>query len=253
MGNVRADGPAKSLLERVLRRFAWTRPLVLWFYRLWSPTPSESARAFQLGNWTWSDRYPELFAFVAQHIGTNVGRVLSFGCSTGEEVFTLRKYFPDAEIKGIDVNILNIAKCRARLTANPDDRIQFERTSDCESQPKDHFDAIFCMAVLRDLRLDGKSPSSSTAIFEFAEFERVVRSMFQCLKPGGLLIVAMSNFRVGDTAFANELQPIWQARPGPPFVFTPIYDARNALVDTPHYPDVVFKKASVPLELDRIR
>ena len=49
----------------------------------------------QPANHTWSNRYPDLFSDAAKAIADPV-RILSYGCSTGEECWTLRHYFPNA-------------------------------------------------------------------------------------------------------------------------------------------------------------
>ena len=72
---------------------------------------------FQPYGTTFVDRYPRIFTFVKDQLAnTAAPRLLSFGCSTGEEVFTLRRYFPQAEIVGIDINPRSIAHCRKQLT-----------------------------------------------------------------------------------------------------------------------------------------
>jgi chemotaxis methyl-accepting protein methylase len=45
---------------------------------------------------TAEDRYPELMR-LAGRLRPDAKRILSFGCSTGEELVTLRRYFPSAE------------------------------------------------------------------------------------------------------------------------------------------------------------
>src|SRR5665213_1447179 len=70
---------------------------------------------FQPYNHTLWDRYPWLFRFAAARLGDVKNLcILSFGCSRGEEVFSLRNYFPAATIKGIDIDPRNIACCQAR-------------------------------------------------------------------------------------------------------------------------------------------
>ena len=64
---------------------------------------------------TSNDRYPEIFQQVREQIGDGADRrILSFGCATGEEVFTLRRYFAQATIVGLDINPYNISVCRSR-------------------------------------------------------------------------------------------------------------------------------------------
>src|SRR5215467_12525911 len=51
------------------------------------------------------DRYPDIFRFAREQVGDDSShRILSFGCATGEEVFSLRRYFPLAHIRGLDIN-----------------------------------------------------------------------------------------------------------------------------------------------------
>ena len=54
-------------------------------------------------NHTSLDRYPSLFA-KTKGIQPNPKKIMSFGCSTGEECTTLRKYYPEALIVGIEIN-----------------------------------------------------------------------------------------------------------------------------------------------------
>jgi len=63
---------------------------------------------FQPYSTTRADRYPVIFRFVRDALGDAPSlRLLSFGCSSGEEVWTLRRYFAAAFIKGIDIDPAN--------------------------------------------------------------------------------------------------------------------------------------------------
>jgi trans-aconitate methyltransferase len=75
--------------------------------------------------------------------------ILSYGCSTSDEVFSLRRYFPHTTIKGLDINRANIAVCRRRLRAAPDAGMAFETAASTQAEPSSAYDAIFAMAVLR--------------------------------------------------------------------------------------------------------
>ena len=57
----------------------------------------------QIPNTTALNRYPEIFACAA-NAAPDTRRILSFGCSTGEECVTLASYFPAAQIVGTDIN-----------------------------------------------------------------------------------------------------------------------------------------------------
>src|SRR5581483_6848361 len=106
------SGREASRVPRPLRaaRFAWRLlcdPPFRHMMRLyWWPKRG----TFQPFNDTQPDRYPAIFRFVQARLGAETpAAILSFGCATGEEVFSLRRYFPRATIKGVDINPGNIA------------------------------------------------------------------------------------------------------------------------------------------------
>jgi SAM-dependent methyltransferase len=166
---------------------------VMWLY-LVRPTGS-----FQPFNDTLQDRYPHIFNFVSSTLGAERNlKILSFGCSTGDEVFSLRQYFPHADIKGVDINPANIAVCRRRLKRVPDAGISFLTACSTEAEPPSSYDAIFCMAVLRHGSLGLPDVTRCDHLICFADFARAVADFERCLKPGGLLIIRHSNFRLCD-------------------------------------------------------
>jgi len=193
---------------------------------------------FQPFRCTGDNRYPRIFAFVQSELGEDcAGRILSFGCSTGEEVFTLRRYFPRAAIKGIDINANNIAICRRR--APPDDAgLAFDKASSTVREPDGAYDAIFCMAVLRHGGLKGDRPYC-TPLLDFADFARAIADAHRCLRPGGLLAVRHSNFRVCDAPAAAGFEAVFSGAVDAP---GPLYGPDNALLPETLYRDCVFRK-----------
>jgi 2-polyprenyl-3-methyl-5-hydroxy-6-metoxy-1,4-benzoquinol methylase len=172
---------------------------------------------------------PRIFDFVRSELGaTSKVKILSYGCSTGDEVFSLRQYLPEAVIKGIDINPANIAVCRRRLKKSPDANISFTTANSTTAEPSGRYDAIFCMAVLRHGSL-GLPGVSRCAI---ADFER-------CLKPGGLLVIRHSNFRLCDAAAGLAFETILQL---PHDSKTPLFGPDNRLLPEQTYPDTVFRK-----------
>ena len=143
----------------------------------------------QVPNRTWLNRYPEIFAAAAA-AAPDARRILSFGCSTGEECVSLADYFPEAQIIGADINPLSLLEARKRRS----DRIRFVYASDRILSGYGGFDAVFCMAVLRSSRrklLVGEYPFD-----RFAERTRFLESL---VKPGGLLVIHNTSYRFGDT------------------------------------------------------
>ena len=102
---------------------------------------------FQAETASREDRYPELFAECQKRLAPLLNpRILCFGCSTGEEVFTLARYLPQAEITGVDINPWCLKQC---TRTNRNDRLRFLHRNSAEFARADGFDAIFCMAVFQ--------------------------------------------------------------------------------------------------------
>ena len=73
-----------------------------------------SKNVHQTTSLTYMDRYPTIFSACRDYFdGKKDLKILSYGCSTGEEVLTLRRYFPDAHIIGADINKHSFAICRS--------------------------------------------------------------------------------------------------------------------------------------------
>lgn len=191
-------------------------------------------------SYTCPDRYPWLFSFAAGALtdGERL-RLLSFGCSRGDEVASLRRYFPLAQIKGLDISARNIAAGR-RLDL---DNVEFGVASNTEAEPSDAYDAVFCLCVLchGDLRHHEKPPSNCTPLIEFAAFEQTLSGLSRCLKPGGLMFLYGSNFRFADTSLASNFQGVLNTSMPDG---APLYDRHNRLLTGNRYLEVGFRKHS---------
>jgi SAM-dependent methyltransferase len=195
---------------------------------------------FQPYNHTMPDRYPWLFRFAREELAnTPSPRLLSFGCSRGEEVLSLRRYFPGALIKGIDVDPANIAACRARTAGKGG--FAFATAATTAEEPADHYDAVFCLAVLCHGDLTVTGARRSDRLLRFDDFERVISGLARCLKPGGLLLLHTTSFRFCDTVTAAEFTPLLDAEPAQmaPDV---LFDRDNRLMPGARYYSVAFRK-----------
>jgi len=198
--------------------------------------------AFQPFNETKADRYPRIFGFVQMALGADSAlQILSFGCATGEEVFSLRRYFPRALIKGIDINPGNIAVCRKRLARARDAGLSFEVAASTVGEAAASYDAIFCMAVLRHGDLGAPGVTRCDHLLRFEDFAATIADFSRCLKPGGLLAIRHSNFRLCDAPAAADFEAVlnlpYRQHSGPP-----LFGPDHRLMQDASYPDAVFRK-----------
>jgi hypothetical protein len=162
---------------------------------------------------TWEDRYPRIFEACRGQLGDTAGRILSFGCSTGEEVVTLRRYFPRARITGAEINRRALAVCRGRRL---DDRIAFVRSCADEIVPHGPFDAIVCMAVLQrtphTVIADGRA--NIDGLYPFWKFRDQVEQFDSWLTTGGLLVLHHTHYAFEDLPLSARYQALSVANAG---------------------------------------
>jgi 2-polyprenyl-3-methyl-5-hydroxy-6-metoxy-1,4-benzoquinol methylase len=154
-------------------------------------------------------------------------------------VFSQRRYFPRATIKGIDINSGNIAVCWRRLKETADAKIAFAAVASTAAESSGGYDAIFAMAVLRHGSLALPGVTRCDHLIRFEDFAHTIADFQRCLRPGGLLIIRHSNFRLRDTPAAATFEPILQVPTG---AGTPLFGPDNRLLPDCDYPDTVFRK-----------
>jgi SAM-dependent methyltransferase len=199
---------------------------------------------FQTFSHTLPDRYPWLFEFTRSLIDDGVTTsLLSFGCSRGDEVFSLRKYFPQAAIKGVDIDPHNIEHCVRRARLESAAGITFEVAARTDAEKPETYDAIFCLAVLCNGNLTTSGAQNCDPHLRFADFESVVTDFARCLKPGGLLLLHTTNFIFGDTAVAQQFGAVLKATPKQ-LASDVLFDRNNRLLPGIRYYDVGFRKCA---------
>ena len=177
---------------------------------LWKSQLKKKIRGFysdqhQLTSTTAVNRYPELFTEVEKIFRSKSieePSILSFGCSTGEECFSLREYFKGAKIIGVDINNRNLRKA---IRKNNDARIKFLFSSSENIEKEGKYDLIFCLSVLCRWE-DTKNVTNCEKIYPFEKFEASVSELTSQLLVGGLLVVYNSNFRFEDTVVFDDFE-----------------------------------------------
>jgi len=189
---------------------------------------------------TWMDRYPGIFAACRDHLGDRPGlRILSFGCSTGEEVLTLRRYFPSATIVGAEINTRSLERCR-RLAV--DDRIAFVASDPETVRRHGPYDAVFCMAVLQRTphAVEARGTTDLRRLYPFEKFDRQISELDAALKGGGLLVIHHSQYLLTDASAGGHYVAL--DAPGQEVDFTPSFDRASRRMDRPPTIGSVFVK-----------
>ncbi len=160
----------------------------------------------QVTTYTELDRYPLLFGAAKQALQRPPSRILSYGCSTGEEVASLRRVFPNAELVGADINP---AALRAAESQYGGEGIRFVSSRADELSELAPFDAIFCMAVLQRFPSIIGSVENLDKIYPFDQFASEVQRLHEMLRVNGLLILHLTSYRFSDT----PVFPLYEAVP----------------------------------------
>lgn len=170
--------------------------------RLWTQF-AHSGGVHQTSSDTWEERYPELFDLSARLL-PKPNRILSFGCSTGEELLSLRRHFPDAEIVGAEINPRSRRIAAERVA--DDGCIQVVRPD----QIAGPFDLVFALAVFQrePHKIAETGVQTLTRYYPFSRFNSGVSELVGRLRPGGYLCVTNAHYRVEDSTAAESLIPI---------------------------------------------
>lgn len=141
----------------------------------------------QISHATTYNRHPELFRECSEIIGDKKkNKILSFGCSYGHEVFTLKNlYFKNSLIDGFDISPEIISAIE-----NENKELRFFSSLDYIFY--EYYDVIFCMSVLT------RNPDEDKQ-YSFQLFENTLKIIDKYLKIGGYLCIWNSRFRFSET------------------------------------------------------
>jgi hypothetical protein len=190
-----------------------------------------SKNVHQTTSFTYMDRYPTIFSACRDYLKDKQDlKILSYGCSTGEEVLTLRRYFPNAHIIGTDINKHSLEVCR-KLPV--DDKISFIYSKSSKIQQYGPFDAVFCMGVLqrKPHYIADKGSTDLKKIYPFEKFEQQIMEFDHLLNPNGLLIVHFTQYSLMDTKVASEYKVLGNYNQSD--YSTPVFDKHSNLIQNP--------------------
>ena len=195
----------------------------------------------QSTRYTEYDRYPKIFSVCKEYFKEKFPskelKILSFGCSTGEECFTIRKYFPSAKIIGVDIDKSALHICKKR---NTDRNISFVYSDHDKINDIGSFDIIFCMSILCRWP-DTKYINNITNVYSFSKFQNTIRKLDKILAKNGLLVIYNSNFVFSDTSIYCQ----YDALCSPEIIesgFVHKFDNNNNKIKESQYRECVFIK-----------
>ncbi len=179
------------------------------------------SRVHQDVSLSFHDRYPRLFDAARTLLADRPApRILSYGCAAGEEVTSLRSYFPDAMLVGAEINPALLRACRK---LPPDPNRAFIESRPDRIAAHGPYEAIFAMAVFtrRPHEVEERDLRDISDHYPFALFAADLRLLADQLKPGGLLIVEHAQYLAEDALKGLPVHPVsglgdWLAK-GPRF------------------------------------
>ncbi len=190
------------------------------------------------------NRYPDIFSEVREYFDDRERiTILSYGCSTGEEVITLRSYFPDAFIVGAEINKRCLQACRKR---GVDDRIRFIPSTRDTIREHGPYDVIFCMAVFqREPRKHlHRGTRNISDVYPFRVFDRQLVELDRSLNDQGLLVVHYTQFFFTDSTIAARYRAHGRIRQDR--YIGPVYDRNGDLVVDESPPRSIWIKQAFP-------
>lgn len=184
------------------------------------------------------DRYPLAFSTAQKLIETKCSRILSFGCSTGEEVVTLRRYFPQAEIIGAEINKRRLKTCRHEIT---EPNVTFINSTKKNIRRFGPYTAIFAMAVLQRTPhlVQNEGITDISSIYNFAQFNSQLREFDRNLEIGGLIIIQNTQYRFKDSEVYERYEVCGYADKR---LILPSFDVDGRMISNEVYNEIIFRK-----------
>lgn len=195
-------------------------------------------RQIQTSNATEYNRYPHIFNEVAEIVrDTGAVRVLSFGCSTGEEIASLDAiYLSGCTLIGVDINEPALAAARS---------IKMSGRNECRFlEPKDvigiqAFDVVLGMSVFCRWP-EAKSLKDLNHLYSFDEFESQLCEVDELLVSGGILVLHNTNYYFEDTELFAKKFRVFRKEADIGFVARFDKSGKRYVNDRPGY--VIFQK-----------
>lgn len=121
----------------------------------------------------------------------------------------MRKYFPESEIVGVDINEWCLRQCRKKIN---DQKTMVYLSSTKNIEKYGPYDLVFCLAVFQrtPVHVLEQKVTNLTALYPFSRFESKLIRLNRSIVPGGLFVLQYAQYRFMDTVLKNEYSPYSQ-------------------------------------------
>lgn len=151
------------------------------------------------------NRYPQLFEIAAKELqGISNPKILSFGCSTGDEVFSIKKYIPNATIVGVDINHRSLDVARKKDNSKEH---TFYHYHDSAWQKENHYDCILALAIFQRTEHREADRNESLSTFQFQQFSDSISHLDLLLKHNGILVLDNTDYSFKDLEINKKYTP----------------------------------------------
>lgn len=209
-------------------------------------------KQIQPSHGTIMNRYPEQYSYLKELVAQNETeaekKIISFGCSTGEEPLTLaQQYFEEPSIKifGVDVADYAVLEATKKAKQAPEGKITILDGRKVSPRVHGQFDvvlanSVFCIYGKRDVPYKNITYVMDT--LPFSLFESMLGDIDSYLKVGGVLTVFNSNYNFLDTRLADRYELIADKKCPKHFVPRIDREKRRFVDVSDHMIDCLFRK-----------
>lgn len=124
-------------------------------------------------------------------------RILDMGCTVGHSTVAIAKYFPQAEVHGIDVGGALLRYARARSAALGATVHYSQQNAETTDFPDASFDLVVSSAVLHET--------------SFRALPRIMRECHRLLRPGGVMMHLEVPLRFDTASAWNRVRGLFEA------------------------------------------
>gem|GEM_PF-7032300 len=172
--------------------------------------PREDLIQIQSQNHTSINRYGTEFYLIQKvfsFLNKQPKKILSFGCSTGEETISLYWQFKNAQIYGCDIDSLALATAKY-FTRNLSNIEIFESNWNNLEQ-KAPYDLIVLGSVLCK-HPESTQYESIKDLFPFVYFDDILKKLDSFLSEGGIILIVNANYAFEYASVYSKYSPVKQ-------------------------------------------